>query len=122
MTIHFQSADAAHFLARHQAASHLNAHIHMAVEVASIAVTSPDAPPDAPPGAHQAMHGWRLGVKDSIDVAGMPTTAGSRVHQGHVPKPSAIARLQQAGAIVLGKTNLHGFCFGNTSYSGVFGP
>ena len=90
----------------------------MAPEVASIAVTSPDAPPDA----HQALHCLPLVVTCSIDVAGRPTTVGSRVHQGHVHKLSAIARLQQAGAIVLGKTNLHEFCFGVTSNNGAFSP
>ena len=90
--------------------------------MASIAVTSPDAPPDAPPDAHQALHCLPLVVTYSIDVAGRPTTVGSRVHEGHVLKLSAIARLQQAGAIVLGKTNLNEFCVGVTFNNGAFSP
>jgi indoleacetamide hydrolase len=116
MTSHFESADATRFLARAQAPSHLNACIHVASEVTSIPVHSSDA--------FQSLRHWPLVVKDNIDVAGMPTTAGSRALQGHVPRlsASAIARLQQAGAVVLGKTNLHEFCFGITSNNGAFGP
>jgi indoleacetamide hydrolase len=116
MTSHFESADAARFLARAHAASHLNAYIHVASDAASIPSHSADA--------FQPLRGWPLVVKDNIDVAGMPTTAGSRALNAHVPQvsASAIARLQQAGAVVLGKTNLHEFCFGITSNNGAFGP
>ncbi len=65
-----------------------------------------------------------LVVKDNVDVAGMPTTSGSPVLTGHVPRRSAeaVARLQRAGAIVLGKTNLHELCFGITSNNAAHGP
>ncbi len=70
------------------------------------------------------LHGLPLLVKDNVDVAQMPTTAGSPVLAGHVPHTSAeaIARLQSAGAIVLGKTNLHELCFGITSNNATYGP
>jgi indoleacetamide hydrolase len=113
MTSHFDSTAAAQFLARAPASKHLNAFIHVGSATASIS-TSPSQP----------LRGWPLVVKDNIDVAGMPTTAGSRALQNHVPprSASAIARLQQAGAVVLGKTNLHEFCFGITSNNAAFGP
>jgi indoleacetamide hydrolase len=113
MTSHFDSDAAVHYLKRAEAAQHLNAFIHVGSDTASIS-TSPSQP----------LRGWPLVVKDNIDVAGMPTTAGSRALQNHVPprSASAIARLQQAGAVVLGKTNLHEFCFGITSNNAAFGP
>jgi Asp-tRNA(Asn)/Glu-tRNA(Gln) amidotransferase A subunit family amidase len=68
------------------------------------------------------LHGIPVTVKDLVDVRGTPTTAGS-----NVPAPLASAdapvvrRLREAGAIVLGKTNLHEFAFGTTSDETAFG-
>ena len=52
------------------------------------------------------LHGIPLGIKDIIDVAGWPTLAGSRLRAGHVAQQDApvVARLREAGAIILGKT------------------
>ncbi|MEQ1570024.1 MAG: amidase, partial [Myxococcota bacterium] len=64
------------------------------------------------PGAVSAGAGPLAGipilVKDNVDVAGMPTTAGSLALAGHLPADDAflVARLREAGAVVLGKTNL----------------
>jgi len=56
-------------------------------------------------------------VKDLIDVAGVPTTAGSRVLSGNVPNRTATAwrRLADAGAILVGKANTHEFAYGGTT-------
>ena len=56
--------------------------------------------------AARALEGVPIGVKDIIDVAGMPTRMGSPVMRGNVASASAqcVARLEAAGAIVLGKT------------------
>lgn len=53
------------------------------------------------------LHGVPVTVKDSFDVAGMPTRAGSRLRTGHraAADATAVARLRGAGAILLGKTN-----------------
>ena len=69
------------------------------------------------------LHGIPVTVKDLIDVAGTPTTSGSRVPAG-TPTTDApvVARLRAAGAIVVGKTNLHEFAFGTTSDETAFGP
>ena len=61
--------------------------------------------------------GIPIGVKDIIDVAGMPTTASSRVLAGSVPQADApvVARLRAAGALILGKTATHEFACGTVT-------
>jgi aspartyl-tRNA(Asn)/glutamyl-tRNA(Gln) amidotransferase subunit A len=68
--------------------------------------------------------GVPIAVKDVIDVAGTPTTAGSRILASNVPERDArvIERLRAAGAVVLGKLNLHEFAYGATTTSRHFGP
>lgn len=63
---------------------------------------------------HGPLHGIPIGIKDIIDVAGLPTTAGSKVLQGNVAVSDApvIRRLKEAGAVILGKTNTHEFAYG----------
>ncbi|TPL24308.1 amidase [Mesorhizobium sp. B2-4-1] len=60
------------------------------------------------------LHGVPIAVKDVIDVEDWPTTAGSRLFRDHVATETAtcIANLQAAGAIIIGKTNLHELCVG----------
>ncbi|GAA3742770.1 hypothetical protein GCM10023082_44530 [Streptomyces tremellae] len=59
-------------------------------------------------------HGAPMALKDMIDAAGVPTTASSRVREGHVAKQdSAVAaRLAEAGAVLPGKTHTHEFAYG----------
>jgi aspartyl-tRNA(Asn)/glutamyl-tRNA(Gln) amidotransferase subunit A len=68
--------------------------------------------------------GVPVAVKDVIDVAGTPTTAASRILAGHVADRDAhvVARLRAAGAILLGKLNLHEFAYGALTTSPHFGP
>jgi len=65
-----------------------------------------------------------LVFKDNIDVAGMPTTAGSPWMADHVPRIHAgvTQRLLEAGALVLGKSNLHEWSQGVTGNNHAFGP
>jgi aspartyl-tRNA(Asn)/glutamyl-tRNA(Gln) amidotransferase subunit A len=67
--------------------------------------------------------GLPLSLKDLIDVAGMPTTAASRVRHGVLATRDATvtARLKAAGAVILGKCNLHEFAFGTTSEESAYG-
>ena len=70
------------------------------------------------------LHGVPIAIKDLIDIEGLPTTAASRVREGHVAPADAVAitRLRQAGAVIVGKTNLHEFAYGTTSEDSAFGP
>jgi len=63
------------------------------------------------------LHGVPVGIKDIIDVAGMPTTAGARawVHRRPATDATCVARLRAAGAIVLGKTVTTEFAFRDPS-------
>jgi len=66
---------------------------------------------------------WRVGVKDVIDVAGMPTTAASKVlHRVPDRDAECVARLRAAGASIIGKLNTHEFAFGALTNSPHFGP
>jgi aspartyl-tRNA(Asn)/glutamyl-tRNA(Gln) amidotransferase subunit A len=69
------------------------------------------------------LHGIPVSLKDLIDQQGVPTTAASRVREGHVADRDApvTARLREAGAVLVGKTNLHEFAFGTTSDDSAFG-
>ncbi len=70
------------------------------------------------------LHGVPISLKDLIDLEGAPTTAASRVLQGRVAAADAAvtARLRDAGAVFLGKCNLHEFAFGTTSEDSAYGP
>ena len=70
------------------------------------------------------LHGVPISIKDLIDVRGIPTTAASRVREGHVASRDAdvVAHLRRAGAVLVGKTNLHEFAFGITNEDSSFGP
>ncbi len=70
------------------------------------------------------LHGMPISVKDLIDIAGQLTTAASNVRKGHlaVRDATVIQRLREAGAVILGKTNLHEFALGTTSEESAFGP
>lgn len=63
------------------------------------------------------LHGIPMGLKDMIDVAGLPTTASSRVRSGHRAEADSTvaARLAEAGAVLLGKTHTHEFAYGLTT-------
>jgi aspartyl-tRNA(Asn)/glutamyl-tRNA(Gln) amidotransferase subunit A len=70
------------------------------------------------------LHGVPVTVKDLLDIKGTATTAASRVRDGHIALKDcpAIAHLRQAGAVFIGKTNLHEFAFGTTNEDSAFGP
>ena len=70
------------------------------------------------------LHGIPLAIKDNIDTAGTRTTVGSLLFDDHVPATDAfvVTQLLRAGAVLLGKTNLHEFAMGGSSATSYFGP
>ena len=70
------------------------------------------------------LHGIPIGLKDLIDTAGVRTTAASAVFENRVPTEDAdvVKRLKAAGAIIIGKQNLHEFAYGGSSLVSHFGP
>ena len=69
------------------------------------------------------LHGIPIALKDLIDTAGIRTTAASQLFQNRVPAEDAevVRRLRQAGAVILGKNNLHEFAYGASSLVSFFG-
>ena len=68
------------------------------------------------------LHGIPISVKDLVDVAGTPTTSGSNVPARQATHDApVVANLRRAGAVIVGKTNLHEFAFGTTSDETAFG-
>jgi aspartyl-tRNA(Asn)/glutamyl-tRNA(Gln) amidotransferase subunit A len=70
------------------------------------------------------LHGVPLSVKDLMDLSGTATTAASRVRADHLAHEdaAAVARLRAAGAVFVGKTNLHEFALGPTNEDSAYGP
>ncbi|HET8614665.1 MAG TPA: amidase [Actinomycetales bacterium] len=70
-----------------------------------------------------ALHGLPLGVKDLFDTAGVRTTYGSALYVDHVPTMDAtvVARLREAGAVLLGKHATHELAWGGTTSNEHFG-
>lgn len=69
------------------------------------------------------LHGVPVVIKDNIDTAGLRTTYGSGFFREHVPATDAfvVERLRRAGAVIVGKANLHEFAFGIRSTNPVVG-
>lgn len=69
------------------------------------------------------LYGLPIAVKDNVEVAGVRTTFGSPIYANHVPADSDIVvqRLEQNGAIVIGKSNLPEFAAGGNTFNEVFG-
>jgi aspartyl-tRNA(Asn)/glutamyl-tRNA(Gln) amidotransferase subunit A len=70
-----------------------------------------------------ALHGVPVALKDLIDTAGVRTTAASALYKDRVPLEDAevVRRLRQAGAVIVGKNNLHEFAYGGSSLVSYFG-
>jgi aspartyl-tRNA(Asn)/glutamyl-tRNA(Gln) amidotransferase subunit A len=70
------------------------------------------------------LHGVPIGLKDNIDTAGVRTTAGSKTLAGNIATEDAevTRRLRAAGAVIVGKCNMHIFAAGATSAVSYYGP
>jgi aspartyl-tRNA(Asn)/glutamyl-tRNA(Gln) amidotransferase subunit A len=73
---------------------------------------------------HGPLHGIPISLKDNIYTQGLRTTAGSEILRNFVPlhDASVVTALRTAGAVILGKTNLHEFAYGTTTVNPHYGP
>lgn len=69
------------------------------------------------------LHGIPIALKDLIDTAGVRTTSASALHENRIPTEDAVVvrKLRAAGAVILGKNNLHEFAYGGSSLVSHFG-
>jgi len=109
------------FLARIEQRRELNAFITVAAEEALRAARESDERFDA--GAPRPLEGCVVAVKDNISTRGIRTTCASKILENFVPvyDATAVARLKEAGAILIGKTNLDEFAMGSSNEYSAFG-
>ena len=107
----------------------LNAYITVTAEVALAQAKKAETELYAPRGrkGHRdrgALHGIPISLKDNIYTKDVRTTAGSKILKDFVPQRDAVVvtQLREAGAVLLGKTNLHEFAYGVTTNNPHFGP
>ncbi len=74
-------------------------------------------------GARGPLHGIPIILKDNYDVAGLPTSGGSIALAGMIPPDDAfqVGKLREAGAVIIGKSNMHELAYGITTISSVGG-
>ena len=107
----------------------LNAYLTVTAELALAQAKKAEAELFAPRGRKSRrdrgpLHGIPISLKDNIYTKDVRTTAGSKILKDFVPERDAavVRQLQGAGAVLLGKTNLHEFAYGVTTNNPHFGP
>ena len=105
-------------LARAKANADLNAFVTLDEAGALKAAAAFDAAGDK----DRPLGGVPVVIKDNIEVAGLPCTASTPALKDYVPKADApvVAKLREAGAIIIGKTSMHELAFGISGYNTAF--
>lgn len=101
----------------------INAYVTVTAEAALAQARALDAERVA--GRHRGpLHGIPVALKDNIDTAGVRTTAASAVYADRIPAEDApvVTKLREAGAVLLGKLNMHEFAYGGTCVISHYGP
>lgn len=101
--------------------SSLHAFLHVAGDQALAKADEADQQPKA--NSQKPFAGIPIAVKDVLTVEGMPATAGSKILEGFMPPFTAtsVKKLQEAGAIVIGKTNTDEFAMGSSTENSAYG-
>ena len=104
-----------------RAEPHLNAFVAVHREAALAAAA---AVRHAGADAAGPLGGVPVAIKDNFDEAGVPSAAGCRAYRDRVPTSdaAAVARLRRAGAVIVGRTNMHELADGTTSENAHHGP
>src|SRR5713226_8473348 len=107
----------------------LNAYITVTAELALAQAEKAEAELFAPRGRkgnrdRGPLHGIPISLKDNIYTEGIRTTAGSKILKDFIPQHDAklVIEFKEAGAVILGKTNMHEFAYGVTSNNPHYGP
>ena len=106
-----------------------NAYITVTAELALAQARKAEAELFAPRGRkgprdRGPLHGIPVSLKDNICTKGIRTTAGSKILKDFIPQQDAqvVVMLKEAGAVLLGKTNMHEFAYGVTTNNPHYGP
>lgn len=99
----------------------LHAFLYVDGERALAEANQADQQPKA--NSQKPLNGIPIAIKDVLTVEGMPATAGSKILEGFIPPFTAtsVKKLQQAGAIVIGKTNTDEFAMGSSTENSAYG-
>ena len=106
-----------------EAGASLNAFITVAGDAALAEARQLDGDRDRDHGRTRSLHGVPVAIKDNLATAGLRTTGGTKIFGDWIPDRDAavVHALRRAGAIVIGKTNLHEAAFGITCKNDHYG-
>src|SRR6202167_5560383 len=104
-----------------RANSNASGNVYIALDSERVRQEADTLPQRFPPAAKPPLYGVPVSIKDCFDVAGFPTTLGSRFYaerNATAREDSAVAaRLREQGALIIGKTHMHPLAYGITGES-----